>query len=60
MDIVTIHPAGGRETGMKVVGHLFDLADGNVARQQTVELVGQLFGPPSCEHGHRHRYGLRR
>lgn len=42
MQIVTIHPAGGRESRMQIVCHLFNLADSNVIGQKFVQFVDQL------------------
>ena len=42
MQVVAVHAAGGREAGVKVVGHTLNPADGDVAGQQLVQLIGQL------------------
>ena len=42
MDIVTIHSAGCRETGMQVIRHAANTTDGNIVRQKLIEFVSQL------------------
>lgn len=57
MDIVAVHAAGGGEAGMQVVGHEADAADGNILRQQLVELIAELLavnGAVNVEVGHHH------
>ena len=48
MNVVSIHAAGGRESGMKVLFYLPDTSNGNVARQQFIEFISQLFFIQRC------------
>ena len=57
MKIITVHTTGSRETCMKVVCHTFHLRHRNVARQQLVQLIGQLRAVNLCreiEMSHHH------